>query len=164
MNLVEQALEAHLPKLAIDFFIVFSRFECALKRSGTYARGDEHWVIPDWDKFALDLGAEFQIDVVAQGIATHLVGRPPKKQVKLIDGTLGWKEAGAVKTVVDLFLAIRQVRNNLAHGAKYRDEGARKIEFVEGTERDDLLLSESLAVMALALERRPDIYEFFRRY
>lgn len=37
MTLAEQALEAELPKLAMDFFVVFSRFECALKRSGKYA-------------------------------------------------------------------------------------------------------------------------------
>lgn len=41
MNLVEQALDAELSKLATDFFVVFSRFECALKRSGKYAIGDE---------------------------------------------------------------------------------------------------------------------------
>jgi hypothetical protein len=39
MNLVEEALQSQLPKLATDFFVVFSRFECALKRSVQYAIG-----------------------------------------------------------------------------------------------------------------------------
>ena len=39
MSLVEEALAAELPKAAIDFFVVFSRFECALKRSGACLAG-----------------------------------------------------------------------------------------------------------------------------
>lgn len=164
MSLVEQALEAALPKLAIDFFIVFSRFECALKRSGQYAIGNDDRVDPDWDGFARDLGPDFLSDVIAQGIAPVLIGKPPKKQVKLADGTLGWKDTGAVKNTADLFLAIRRARNNLAHGAKYQDGGAGHADFVEGSERDDVLLGQSMAVLTLALEFRPDIHSFFRRY
>lgn len=164
MSLVEQALEAALPKLAIDFFIVFSRFECALKRSGQYAIGNDDRVDPDWDGFARDLGPDFLSDVIAQGIAPVLIGKPPKKQVKLADETLGWKDTGAVKNTADLFLAIRRARNNLAHGAKYQDGGAGHADFVEGSERDDVLLGQSMAVLTLALEVRPDIHRFFRRY
>lgn len=164
MDLVEEALKAELPKLAIDFFVVFSRFECALKRSGTYAIGDDNGVSPDWDKFARDLGPEFLVDVVALEIAPVLVGNPPKKQVKLVDGMLGWKDTNAVESTSDLFLAIRRVRNNLVHGAKYQDSGVGHAGFVEGSERDDALLSQSMAVMTFALEVRPDIYDYFRRY
>lgn len=64
----------------------------------------------------------------------------------------------------DLFVAIRRVRNNLVHGAKYQDGGAGHVDFVEGSERDDLLLSQSMAVMTLALKARPDIHDYFRRY
>lgn len=164
MNLVEQALEAELPKLAIDFFVVFSRFECALKRSGTYAIGDDDRVDPDWDGFARDLGPDFLSDVVAQGIAPVLIGKPPKKQVKLANGELGWKDMGVVKSTAELFLAIRRARNNLAHGAKYQDCDAGHPDFVEGSERNDALLGQSLDVMSLALKTRPDIYTFFRCY
>jgi hypothetical protein len=164
MNLVAQALEAELPKLAMDFFVVFSRFECALKRSGKYAIGNDDKVDPDWSGFARDLGPGFLLEVIAQAIAPVLVGKPPKKQVKLANGELGWKDMGAVKNTSDLFLAIRRVRNNLAHGAKYQDGGAGHADFVEGSERDDDLLGQSLAVMALALKTRPDIHRFFLRY
>jgi hypothetical protein len=164
MNLVEQALEAELPKLAIDFFVVFSRFECALKRSGQYSIGDDARVDPDWDGFARDIGPNFLSDVDAMGIAPILISTPPKKQVKLADGSLGWKDMGEVKNTSDLFLAIRRTRNNLAHGAKYHDGGAGHPDFIEGSERDDALLGQSLAVMTLALKVRPDIHAFFRRY
>lgn len=162
--MVEQALEAELPKLAMDFFVVFSRFECALKRSGTYAIGNDDRVDPDWDGFARDLGPDFLRDVVAQGIAPVLVGNPPKKQVKLANGALGWRDMGAVESTADLFLAIRRARNNLAHGAKYQDGGAGHADFVEGSERNNALLGQSLDVMTLALKARPDIHNFFRRY
>lgn len=164
MNLVEQALEAELPKLAMDFFVVFSRFECALKRSGMYAIGNDDRVDPDWDGFARDLGSDFLSEVIAHGIAPALVGNPPKKQVKLANGELGWKDMGLVKSSADLFLAIRRARNNLVHGAKYQDGGGGHPDFVEGSERNDALLGQSLDVMSLALKIRPDIHTFFRRY
>jgi hypothetical protein len=164
MNLLEQALEADLPQLAMDFSVVFSRFECALKRSGTYAIGNDDRVDPDWDGFARDLGPDFLSDVVAQGIAPALVGNPPKKQLKLANGGLGRKDMGFVNNTSDLILKLRRARNNPAHGAKYQDGGTGHADFVEGSERDDLLLNQSLAVMAFALKARPDIYQFFWRY
>ncbi|NWE74938.1 hypothetical protein [Pseudomonas yamanorum] len=164
MNLVEEALEAELPKLAMDFFVVFSRFECALKRSGTYAVGSVDRVAPDWDGFSRDLGPDFLNDVIAQGIAPVLIGNPPKKQVRLANGALGWKDVGAVDSTDDLFLAIRRARNNLVHGGKYQDGGAGHVDFVEGSERNDALLGQALAVMAFALKTRPDIHILFRRY
>lgn len=164
MTLVEEALAAELPKAAIDFFVVFSRFECALKRSGTYAIGNEDRVDPDWDGFARDLGPGFLEQVIEQGTAPVLVNRPPMKQVKQADGALGWKDSGPVKNTADLFLAIRRVRNNLAHGAKYRDGGTGHVDHVEGSERDEELLNQSMAVLALALTERPEIHDFFRRY
>lgn len=164
MNLVELALEAELPQLAVNFFIVFSRFECALKRSGKYAIGNPDRVDPDWDGFARDLGPDFLNEVVKQRIAPVLINHPPKKQVKLANGALGWKDMGSVESTADLFLALRRTRNNLAHGAKYQDGGAGHADFIEGSERDDVLLTQSIAVMTLALKTRPDIYQFFRRY
>lgn len=86
------------------------------------------------------------------------------KQVKQADGALGWKGSGPLKNTEDLFLAIRRTRNNLAHGAKYRNGGTGHVDLVEGSERDDELLNQSMAVLALALRERPEIHGFFRRY
>lgn len=165
LQLVQQALDAELPKLAIEFFIVFSRFECALKRSVTYASVDGQRVSANWDGFARNLGNGFLDVVVAQGVAQALINSPPKRQVMLPDnGGLGWREMPPVTNTAELFQAIRRVRNNLVHGAKYRDEATDHVDFVEGTERDDALLGQSLAVLALALESNPDVHRFFARY
>lgn len=161
MTIADQALHGKLPKLAVDFFVVFSRFECAMKRSGTYARGDETGVDPDWDKLAKDLGAAFFADVQAKGVAHVLIGEPPKKQMKQADGSLGWRDMGAVSNAADLFLAIRRARNNLLHGGKYRDQRDGHYDEIQGSERSDTLLSQSLAVLELALEAKPEVTQHF---
>jgi hypothetical protein len=164
-HLVEQALGGDLPKLAIDFFVVFARFECALKRSITYAAVDRDKVSADWDGFARDLGNGFLDEVIAQDVASELVNRPPRQQVMLPDGGgLGWRETPGVRNAAELFLAIRRARNNLVHGAKYRDGATGHVDLVEGSERDNLLLDQSLTVLGLALEKSPDIQRFFLRY
>lgn len=163
MNLVEEAIHTDLPKLALDFFVIFSRFECALKRSVTYAIGNDDSVEPDWGGFARDLGPGFLAHVLAQGAAADLVESAPKKQV-LSNGVLGWKVMGPVTSTAELFLAIRRARNNLVHGAKYQDVGEGQADFVEGSERDNALLNQSLAVLSLALDARPDIHSLFRRF
>jgi hypothetical protein len=83
MNLVEQALDAALPKRAMDFFVVFSRFECALKRSGKYAIGDETRVDPDWDCSARDLAPSFMTEVIGRGVASDLVAGPRRNRSSL---------------------------------------------------------------------------------
>jgi len=164
MDLVEEALQDELPELAVSFFVVFSRFECAMKRIGTYAKGGEMGVDADWDRLAADLGQLFLDRVVAMKIAPVLIDKPPKKQIKLADGNLGWRDMGPVKNTHDLFLAIRRARNNLIHGGKYRDDGSGNANMVDGAERDDVLLDQSMAVLRLALESRPDLRTSYFKY
>lgn len=163
MAIFAELLAEPVPPLAISFFQVFSRFECALKRSGTYAIGDDFGVNPDWDKFARDLGPKFLEDVIASRAAPVLIEKPPKKQVKLQDNSLGWRDMGSVKSTADLLLAVRRTRNNLIHGGKYRDSGYGRASMVEGSERDETLLNESLSVLAMALERNQLVHEHFGR-
>lgn len=165
-QLVDQALGGELPKLAMDFFIVFSRFECALKRSIAYAAIDNQGkVSADWDGFARDLGNDFLEEVIARDVAPELINRPPKQQIMLPNGGgLGWREAPVVRSSGELFVAIRRARNNLMHGAKYRDQATGYMGLVEGSERDDVLLDQSLTVLGLALGRSPDVHRFFHRY
>lgn len=165
MNLFEEARGTELPKLALELFVVFSRFEFALKRSRTYAAISNGRVIPDWDGFAKDLGSKFWDEIFAKEVASALISNPPKKQVLLANGELGWKDVSAVKNTAELFLAIRQARNNLFHGAKYQHgSSSGRVDFVEGSERNDALLAESLAVLTLALTVRPDIHDLFRSH
>lgn len=163
MDIVDRALKAELPKLAVDFFVVFSRFEFALKQSGKYALGNDAGVKPDWEKFARDLGPNFLGHVSDNGLAPVLVEKPPKKQVKLADGSLGWRDMGKVTSTTELFLAVRRVRNNLMHGAKYQDAGDGRPDYVEGSERNDALLRQALTVMEVALQGTPAVYECYGR-
>jgi len=109
MAIVDKALRKKLPSLAVDFFIAFSRFECAMKRSGVYARGDDTVVEPDWDRLSLDLGDGFLASVIEKGVASVLISAPPKKQIRQSDGSLGWRDPVPVTTTLGLFLAIRLV-------------------------------------------------------
>ena len=157
----DQPFQDQLPKKAIEFFVVFSRFERAMKRAGAYARGNEKEVKADWVALATDLGDGFFDMVKASNIAPTLMEKSPKKQIKSADGTLGWRDMGEVKTTLDLFLAVRRARNNLMHGGKYMDVGGGQHGVVEGSERDDVLLSESLQVLRLAYERNDAIRQHF---
>lgn len=164
-QLVDQALGGELPRLAMSFFIVFSRFECALKRSVAYAAIDNQGkVSADWDRFARDLGSDFLEEIIARDAAAELINRPPKLQIMLPNGGgLGWRETPVVRSSGELFVAIRRVRNNLMHGAKFRDQATGYVNLVEGSERDDVLLDQSLIVLGLALERSPDVQCLFQR-
>jgi hypothetical protein len=164
MSLFDDALQDKLPEIAVEFFVVFSRFECAMKRIGTYAIGNEKGVDADWDRLAGDVGQLFLDQVITDGIAPTLIGKPPKKQVKLPDGTLGWRDMGPVQICADLFLAIRRARNNLIHGGKYQDDGSGQANLVAGAERSDALLRDSMAVLELALETRPDLRACYFKY
>ncbi|MGF6575179.1 hypothetical protein ABH945_007308 [Paraburkholderia sp. GAS333] len=163
MGVFDELLQTEVPPLAIKFFQVFSRFECALKRSGRYAKGDGQWVTPRWGLFANDLGADFFSEVEKSGMAKTLIERPPATQAILESGELGWKSNPPVETTNDLIDAVRKVRDNLLHGGKYRDNGYGRPAMVEGSERDEVLLTESLNVLAIALEKNPQIREHFAR-
>lgn len=163
MGAFDELLSEPLPQRAVQFFQVFSRFECAMKRSGVYADGGEKEVKADWDKLAVDLGDDFLREVIESGIAPALLQKPPKKQIKLPNDSLGWREMGSISNTLDLFLAIRRARNNLIHGGKYQDGGGGHTDIVDGSERDDVLLRESLNVLALAYERSPPIRQSFGR-
>ncbi len=69
-------------KLVLEFFVVFSRFECALKRA-KFVKGDKYGnALPDWKLFADKLNGRFtsitnRDFTVAQ---SHLLQKPPQKQ------------------------------------------------------------------------------------
>lgn len=68
----------------IDFFAAFSRFECALKRSG-FVKGDRYRnANADWEKFAaqvLDARLEKEISPAFTKAKDYLMQKPPNKQV-----------------------------------------------------------------------------------
>lgn len=108
--------------LITDFFILFSRFEYSLKRTETYAKGDQNEVKADWDKFAQVQDPLFMPDNTPElkAAVDYLEWNPPKKQVLKL-GKLGWTDVPKQNNerLKCLLLAIRRVRNNLFHGGKF---------------------------------------------
>lgn len=147
-----------LPAGGQEFFLIFTRCEYALKASEYFLEARDH-VKADWDTLALELGAEFLDHVRRSGRATTLLDVPPKKQV-VADGRLAWREVPPVRSPVDLFHAVRRVRNNLVHGGKagYPDEDPAH------NERGRVLISEARWVLLEALERNADVRLSFETY
>ena len=142
------------PPETIEFFVVFSRFEYALKCSGHLTNGKGNEAKADWDKFADRLGKPFLNHIRRSNHADKLLEKPPKKQV-MRDGKVEWKEVTPIKTAADLFCAIRRVRNNLFHGGKYSTGP------VEEIARNKELLSSARWVLIQALEESPKVRTVF---
>lgn len=109
--------------LVFDFFITFSRFECALKNSIRYARINGLKVAADWTRFASSIQDTFdktyspELDAAVE----YIINNPPKVQ-HLENNQLVWhhleiENNTPLTTRLDLY--IRTIRNNLFHGGKF---------------------------------------------
>jgi hypothetical protein len=108
--------------LIFDFFIVFSRFEFALKRSN-YFRGTEDKVEPDWDKFCVAVQERFNktSSPEFQRACEYYTTYPPKKQV-IQNGEVVWKDniQGTGESEFRWIIrSVKTARNNLFHGGKF---------------------------------------------
>ena len=140
--------------LLLDFFLVFSRAEYALKNSG-FLKGDERRVDPDWDKFAASLKNSFRKDKSKElQIATeYILDNPPMKQV-LRQNTLMWEANipnGTLTDIEILLCLVRRIRNNLFHGGKHNAES------FEDAERSTQLLQSSLVVIRECVLLAPEV-------
>lgn len=108
--------------LMLDFFITFSRFECALKTSN-FCSGDADKVSANWDTFIASIKPTFNKDKNAQlsQAVDYLIQNPPR--IQMIDnGQLGWRDRifnPNDPEINKLSLSIRDIRNNLFHGGKF---------------------------------------------
>ncbi|MBW9116342.1 hypothetical protein JNB88_22125 [Rhizobium cauense] len=108
----------NVPYITVEFFGLFSRLEFALLSSG-YAGGDigeNAWVL--WDSFAKDLHKSFLAEVAADAEAAILFREPARTLTKIADGGCEFRDAAIPKTVLDVLLQVRTIRNNLFHGSK----------------------------------------------
>ncbi|GAA5336026.1 hypothetical protein [Thermus hydrothermalis] len=111
--------ERDFDQLACEFFKLFARFECALKKMGYYLGGNRD-VKVDWDRFAREVGSSVlqNGDPKIKEAVDYLFNNPPKRQVDR-GGRLVWEEARSrERSARVLFRYIRTVRNNLFHGEK----------------------------------------------
>ncbi len=130
--------------LLLDFLMVFSRFEFALKRSG-FVAGNERRASANWDQFGSTNHQQFGIcEDPALREATDLLCRePPKKQV-FKDNRLQWEEIAhdpQEPQFLYVLRSVRTIRNNLFHGGKFPDGP------VADPARDRQLLQCALAVL-----------------
>ncbi len=130
-------------ELARSFTRTFAQAEYALKRSG-YLRAKREVAEADWGAFARDLGPSFFEAVADKGIATTLMGEPPRRLL----ADLRWSpEVPAPLTNVHGLIVegVCRVRNSYHHGEK----------FVGGPEgqhdRDRALVVEAHAVLREAI-------------
>lgn len=127
-----------------EFFITFSRFECALKASGFHNENNGK-VTANWDTFVASIREEFdsgRTDSLKSAV-DYLTQHPPK--VQAINGnSLVWNERNFdqnVPIVNRLCLSIRDIRNNLFHGGKFQGN------YQEDVSRNYKLLKSSIVVL-----------------
>jgi hypothetical protein len=140
------------PEPANEFFRLYAQAESTLKQAGHLSQRTK-LAHADWESFARALGQEFFESIRDSGNATTLILEPPRRRMK--DGlTFQPDRPPAIETTEQLFKrGVCQVRHNLAHGEKFDVSGV-------GWDRDLALVSESLRVLQLALQRNRNIRQF----
>jgi hypothetical protein len=161
-----------MEKLACEFFLLFSKYEFALKALGYVSNYTNSLaVMPNWEKFAKEKGAPLLNDPIPAVVAAKnwLLRNPAKRQesvakIKKVDSKdkteLAWiqhqpaidpKDAKAV----DLFRMIKNVRNNLHHGGKFK-EGVYSSDWVESP-KSKKLIECSLVILRRLCETDVDV-------
>ncbi|MDD4859860.1 MAG: hypothetical protein PHR56_06620 [Dehalococcoidales bacterium] len=121
----------------LQLFLMFSRFEYALKRSGYIKTSDDTraegltcdgiscyrgYVTADWRKFGTAIKASFaeNRNPILLDAINLLFEYPPYKQVLNTHKELDWREPEYKKRdLQSLIQIVKTVRNNLFHGGKY---------------------------------------------
>ena len=141
----------NLPKGAVQFFKIFSRFEFALKEC-KHLPQREGKARADWKSFASELNETlgkntFFRYVQNSGEAETLICEPPKVQV-CANKTLDFRAAKKpLENTKQLFEAVRCVRNNLFHGGKSGDPDADP----DDPKRNEKLIAQAQWVLEEAL-------------
>lgn len=144
--------------LAWQFFLMFSRFEYALKREG-YLRADRKDAQAALRSFARDHAAMFSADPdpPLQREISYIKRAPPKKQIQK-DRVLDWAEPTQFSggpLLPWLLDQIQTIRNNLFHGGKFPQFA------VSDPSRDRELIESALLVLGRSLKLNRDIERRF---
>lgn len=148
-------------KLTTNFFIIFSRFEFALKESIAFANLRNGKIEADWSKFVSTIKTEFNQKKTSElaDAVNYILSSPPRHQT-LTDGVLNWVNRPDEPTkpeINKLEQYIRDIRNNLFHGSKFNYILERDVS------RDPQLLSSALIVLEEWLSLSETIKELFLR-
>lgn len=109
--------------LVVNFFMVYSRFEFALKAAG-YCNDDRGYLQPDWKAFCGKIEPRFRQDKTEQlsEACDYFLHHPPRIQALSHTRQLCWKDNQRKDGESDLAWILRSisiVRNNLFHGGKF---------------------------------------------
>ena len=140
--------------ILINYFILFSRAEYALKRAG-YINSDAS---ANWDKYFSAYKNSIASDIKntshkINSSFQHLLTRPPKKQ-SLENGNLKWEDLKFSSDVNCINVSIRAVRNNLFHGGKYPDGP------IDDYESNTELLTSCINIILYLFELDRKVYDF----
>lgn len=143
----------------IEFYITFSRFECALKQSIEFANITGGKVEPNWDVFVSRIRLLFNSSSssLLKSSVQYLLKNPPKKQA-INDSTIQWADNLASETspeINKLLYYIKNVRNNLFHGGKFNGN------FSEDESRNHRLINSCLVVLNNWLELHQGVKNLF---
>jgi len=110
-------------QLVLEFFVTFSRVECALKSSIKFAQISRKKVEPNWDKFISSISERFDktANEKLKSAVDFLLQEPPKVQT-IREDNLVWIDREFSQGVPELHkisFHIRDIRNNLFHGGKF---------------------------------------------
>lgn len=139
--------------MILDFFIIFSRFEYALKSSGYIPDKKKSKPEIDWKNFKEEIKDEFKLEEVKHPNEMELF--EDFKTQYIYKGTLKWREFNIDSTKSDAEIIIdivKTIRNNLFHGAK-------NTEYCTGVDekRDENLLLYGIKAIEKLIEAEKEV-------
>ncbi len=146
--------------LAWHFFVFFSRFEYALKRTDLYLKAGTGDAEPNWDKFASDNNRLFTpgSSTELKTAVDYVLEFPPRKQLRS-NGQMEWSKPQRYDKkeplLIWLLRMIRSVRNNLFHGGKFL------LISIADPSRDRELLLHSMTILNICLGLNPEVERHF---
>lgn len=109
-------------ELLLEFFLVFSRFEYAMKAAG-WTKPKAGAAEPDWQRLINVVNAQdATITRPLLEAGAYLLSSPPKEQIRRSDGSLEWSPVRCdddARLVACMLWGVKRVRNNLFHGGKF---------------------------------------------
>ncbi len=145
-------------QLIFEFFLLFSKFEYALKIVG-FHKGDGD-ARPNWIKFAESIKNDFDKesnDELLESV-NYILTNPPKKQI-IKDDVLIWLDNPPdSSSEIDLLLQyVCRVRNNLFHGGKYKDI------YLKQEDRSEKLLMVCNSILRHCIQLSKAVSEAFEK-
>ncbi|WP_374033587.1 hypothetical protein ACES2I_12630 [Bdellovibrio bacteriovorus] len=147
-------------ELCFRFFILFSRFEYALKRSGFYKDPRDHDRSLElcWDKAGNKLDPLCKSSLEDYRNRTpSIFENPPKKPMIRPDREIAWVSPNIqqMSTTRQALHIVSSVRNNLFHGGKWPDGP------LSDTARDKFLIESSIEIIEVILNSTSEVRGYF---